>query len=416
MIRMKLEKRVLTAWLIICCLMFQAPAAAWPGDPALDQIGGQAGRDPLLVQVLDNGNMGVFDWDETTPGSGTEGYVNRYYDDYCWSTVLFFTVGGQRHVLYGDAFQDCLFDADRSDPLLSGSQAVSADLTTITTIWQHPGLTGLSLNQHIEYQPESTIVTKTFTVALTSGDALTDLVLLHGGDVWFFAEGTFTQDLTDLTVRNLDFNSRRIVFRADEETPWDHWYGGNLLLAWSQVAEGSLSDAVEPLVSDAACVVGWQRETLAAGESWTVTTREDYSREQSAGPTPTVMPTPSMTPAMSPTPTVAPTAIVTPAVTPTPNLTVSVAPTPGPTAMPTVTDAAPTPDPTVSADPTGTADPATTGSVTPTAVPGEMPAQTGESPAGLMLVLLILFLTGGLVWLRQLISYRAKQDENAENR
>jgi hypothetical protein len=407
---MKFEKRMLTAWLIISCLLFFVPAAAWPGDPAMDQIGGQTGRDPLLVQVLDNGNMGVFDWDETYPGSGTEAYVNRYYDDYCWSTVLFFTIDGQKQVLYGDAFQDCLFDADSSIPLLSGSQVVSADQTTITTTWQHPDLAGMSLTQQVEYQPGSSVVTKTFTVMSASDDVLSDLLLLHGGDIWFFDEATFTWELPDLTVRNLDFfNSRRIVFRADDNTPWDHWYGGSLLSAWGQVAAGSLSDTVEGMVNDAACIVGWQRPDLPADESWSVTTREDYSREPTAAPTPTV--TVSPTPGLTPTVTVSPTPGLTPTVTtgPTPELS------------PTVT-ASPTPEPTVTVTsgptggPTGSADPVTTGAIAPTAIPDELPARTGESRSDLMLILLTLVLAVSLIWLRRRLSARANQDGNAFRR
>jgi hypothetical protein len=393
---MKLEKRVLTAWLIICCLLFPVPAAAWPGDPAMDQIGGQAGSDPLLVQVLDNGNMGVFDWDETVPGSGTEAYVNRYFDDYCWSTVLFFTIDGQKQVLYGDAFQDCLFDADRSIPLLSGSQVVSADQTSITTTWQHPDLAGLSLTQQIEYRPGSSVVTKSFNVTFAADGALSDLLLLHGGDIWFFDEATFTWDLPDLTVRNLDFfNSRRIVFRADDNTPWDHWYGGSLLSAWVQVAAGSLSDTVEGMVSDAACVVGWQRTDLPAGESWLVTTREDYSREPTATPTPsvTVSPTPGPTPTVTAGPTPEPTATTGP--TPEPTVIVTTSPTGGPTES---------------------ADPGTTGAIAPTAIPDELPARTGESRADLILIFLLLVLAGSLIWLRRRLSARPNQDGNAFRR
>lgn len=377
--------------------LYPVGTAAWPGDPVIDQLGGQAGSDPLLIHGLDNGNMGVFDWDEAAPGSGLMQYVNRYFDDYCWSTVLFFT-DSRRQVFYGDAFQDCLFDAAVSVPLQTGDQQVSPDQTTLTTGWTHPDLPGLSLVRQLDYEAGTTVVSITLTVTLTAGEALSDLTLLHGGDLCFFDEGRWEQDSGRLIARNLDlFNPRRVIFIPDDDTPWDHWYAGNPTTAWEQVAAGSLSDTLESDVDDAACLVAWHKATLSAGESWSVTTREDYSRDVT--PTPTVEPTPTVTPtpAVSPTPVVSPTLTVspTPALTPglTPTLTVVPTARPSPIATP---DA---PSPT-GASPAATSAGTTAPLTGPTAAPnGDLP-QTGENRAAAPLITATILLAVCLIWIR----------------
>jgi hypothetical protein len=344
---------------LVCLLVIQGSVLANKPEPLMDHLGGVTGTDPLRVTVINNGNMGVFDWDETEPGSGTETYVQRYDDQYCWSSVWFMECDGTSYAFYGDAFRDCVFPVDQAYMLSDASQVVQNADETIRTTWEDPGNLALTLTQTVRYASGGTCVVKQFSLLNQTGQAIENLALFHGGDVYFFWEGFVEQDENQaITTWNLDaFNRRRIVFSADPETPWTDWYAGDAVQAWNRVSSMSLGQTITPWVNDIACIVGWFQETVNADQTFQVQTMEDYSRlpepTPEPMPEPTVTPEPTITPGPTVEPTVSPVPTVTPGPTPeateTPEPTVTPVVTTKPTSEPTVT---PTLEPTIMPDPT----------------------------------------------------------------
>ncbi len=172
--------------LILFVVVPDVPAAL--DDPVRLTLGGQPGLDPLAVDVLDNGNMGVAVWDEIIPGTGLFGYVSRISDQVCWSSVLHVAVGGQKRVYYGDAFQDCAFAGDITSMFPAATMSSGSDGTSITAEWLLDADIGLTLRQDVRVTSGSYLVQKRFQVLCSSAD-MTDLTLIHGGDISFHDEG-----------------------------------------------------------------------------------------------------------------------------------------------------------------------------------------------------------------------------------
>lgn len=334
---------IIVMMVLICLFMIQEPVSAKKPEPLMDHLGGVTGTDPLRVTVINNGNMGVFDWDESEPGSGTETYVHRYDDQYCWSSVWFMECDGTLYAFYGDAFRDCSFLVDQAYMLPAASQTVQYAEESIQTTWENPGGLDVTLTQTVQYVSGETRVMKRFSLLNQTGQIIENLTLLHGGDVYFFWEGFVEKDENQaITTWNLDaLNRRRIVFSADPETPWTDWYAGDAAQAWNWVSSMSLGRTITPWVNDIACIVGWSQETLDAGQTFQVQTVEDYSRLPEPTPEPTV------TPALTPKPTVTQAPTVTPDLTP--EATVTPVATAKPTTEPTAT---PTSGPNITPEPT----------------------------------------------------------------
>ncbi|NLO36872.1 MAG: hypothetical protein GX112_11070, partial [Clostridiaceae bacterium] len=326
--------------------------------PACLTLGGQPGLDPLAVEILDNGNMGVSVWDEIIPGTGRYGYVARIFDQVCWSSVLHVTVGSQSRVYYGDAVQDCAFPGDTTAGFPAATLSAAADGISVTAEWLLDADLGLTLRQEIRYSPGSYLVHKQYQVLCTATE-LTDLILIHGGDVTLHDEGLFSQ-APDRTIRVTDRGlppRRQVHYAAASGTPWNLWLADRRSNAWRRLEQNSLGQTVAGLVTDAAVLVGWQHASLSAQTAWVLATTEDYSPP--AIPTPSPSPVPTVTPTPSPIPTSTP--------TPTP----SPIPTASPTPMPS-----PSPSPIPSSTPTPTSTPSPSPSPVPPATPTPLPSAT----------------------------------------
>lgn len=320
---------------VIICLMLKVPLAA-ASAPSCN-LGGQRDRDPLCVEVPDNGNMGVFVWEEETPGQSQWAYQPRYFDGYCWGTVLFFVRDGYTYTLYADCFQD-YFYADVTECQMSAqSHDVLPDGSSVISLFTHPACPAFCMTQTITCHPGSNLVTKRWQITVTEG-TLSSLTILHGGDlvhplVWG-EEGRFTSR-TDgsMVFSSMHFpQPRQAVFRADPASPWTLCYGGLWEDGLEQVVGNQLAGleiTADPL-HDAGCFVGWNRTLLSAGETWTITTTEDYAPQ--ANPTPTTQPAVTTVPGPStnPVPDPQPSVPVTPAPTRTPDPQPSVSATPEP--------------------------------------------------------------------------------------
>jgi hypothetical protein len=242
-----------------------------------DVIGGQVGVDALRVEVICNGNMGVFCWQESEPGSGNETYVNRYYEDVAWSSILFFTGSSGDGICAGDYFQDLIFGQPGSSVFGWGEQSVLPGGASIQTCWTWPD--GLKLVQELDCPPGSDIVCKRFAWTNTGTTLLLDLCFIHGGDVFFGDEAHLqgTEEPLILTVANRDETvGGRIDFWPDVTTPWNGWFIGELADGLEQLENGGLGRHVAVSCRDAACLVQWTRPVLEPGETWLMITYERH--------------------------------------------------------------------------------------------------------------------------------------------
>ena len=403
---------------VMICLMLNVPLAA-ASTPSC-ALGGQRDRDPLCVEVLDNGNMGVFVWEEETPGQNQWAYQPRYFDGFYWGTVLFFVRDGYTYTLYADCFQDSFYADAATRQMVAQSHDVS-DAASVTSLFTHPACPEFSLTQTVTCHPGSTLVAKRWQLTVTEG-TLSALTLLHGGDLFYppvwDEEGRFTSQ----TDGSMVFSSmhcpqpRQAVFRADPLSPWDLYYGGSWEDGLEQVVGNQLTGqaiTADPL-RDAGCFVGWERTLLSAGETWTLTTTEDYAPP--ANPTPTAQPTvtavpePSATPAPDPQPSVTVTPDPGPTPVPSPVITVTLVPDPTygpyPSSVPSDNPSPPPEESDVQKPPAASLSPA--GEATPV-VSGEDPdlVKTGEVASYSWLLWPVLcLLLGVLIGLRSL--YRRK--------
>lgn len=390
-------KQALILFLIFIGLLFLLPAAGTAVPVAAlvatdsHSLGGRAGFDPLQVDILNNGSMAVFFWQPEAPGSANLIYLNRYFDQVAWGCNLLLADKGVRYHFYSDYYQDLDFPASVV-PADIGVGAQSVDGDRITTVWNL--LDGdLLFRQTIVYPAGGTLITKRYDLQNLGAGVLSEISLLHGGDVFFGEEAgcSWDSDLQMLTVRNLEQTiGGRIAFYADAANPFASWFAGDILDLLDLAAEGRLTAVAAAVTEDAGCLLQWDKETLEPDETWTVTL---YEQHADPGPTPSATPQASPTPEATPTageplPTTAADATPTPDTTPTPD---EATPTPVSGGEPTLSPAA-TPARTPSAAP-----------ITDASAPAEEVPRTGaDQPLRGELVGLALLLAAAAAWLARL--------------
>ena len=249
----------------------------------LATLGGNQGTDPLLVEVLNNGCLGVYTWQPDAPGSQNYVYENRYFDSYCWGSNLFLSVGSEQVHLYSDYYQDLprMWDSIPSGDVDIGLGVQSVIDHSVVTTWSL--LDGAcTLQQTITYLPGSTSISKTFTINHTGSQAvsLTNLRFMHGGDIYFGLEGYsfFDAATQTITAQNRDLTiGGSFAMTPDPASPLDSWFVGDLVEMLNATDVGSLPGTVASFSEDISAQLQWNRDTLTAGETWTITLVEQFT-------------------------------------------------------------------------------------------------------------------------------------------
>lgn len=245
--------------------------------------------DPLKIEVQNNGDVGLFFWQrmnwDDTDEPAQYGYQNQYYDDTCCGTNLYFVKDSQQYRVQSDYcsewFGNVMPDGCSSKVLGNGQQTASGN--TITTTWQADG-GNLTLKQEITYQPGQAYYQKKWTVTNSGSEGYSDIRLIHGGDTYFGGDDdsrSYWNSQTRMVyVRNQDMTHYGLLgFYGSNETPADHYFSGMYNEGDTEANSGSLSDTADGDYEDAGYQLQWDKSTLAAGASWTVT-----SYEQITGP------------------------------------------------------------------------------------------------------------------------------------
>ena len=246
-------------------------------------LGGNEGTDPLRVEVLNNGCLAVYTWQPDAPGSPNYVYENRYFDSYCWGSNLFLSFGTEQVHLYSDYYQDLprMWDSVPSGDVDIGLGVQSIIDNSVVTTWSL--LDGAcTLQQTITYLPGSTSISKTFTISHTGSQAisLTNLRFMHGGDIYFGLEGYSFFDAASqtITTQNRDLTiGGSFAMTPDPASPLDSWFAGDLVEMLHATDVGSLPGTVASYSEDISAQLQWNRDVLAAGETWTITLIEQFT-------------------------------------------------------------------------------------------------------------------------------------------
>ena len=246
-------------------------------------LGGNEGTDPLRVEVLNNGCLAVYTWQPDAPGSPNYVYENRYFDSYCWGSNLFLSVGSEQVHLYSDYYQDLprMWDNVPSGDVDIGLGVQSVIDHSIVTTWSLLD-DACTLQQTITYLPGSSSISKTFTITHTGSQevSLTNLRFMHGGDIYFGLEGYGFFDAANqtITAQNRDLTiGGSFAMKPDPASPLDSWFAGDLVEMLDATDVGSLPGTVANYSEDISAQLQWNRDVLAAGETWTITLIEQFS-------------------------------------------------------------------------------------------------------------------------------------------
>jgi len=251
--------------------------------------GGTDGSNPLQMDVLSDGSMSLWFWQQhvfdPSPSVDVPGYQHQYYgetDDWSWNTNIHFTDSAARYHIYTPDAQMYTEDTDYAAGLTKAVLGVGTqvkDGNSVTTTWTlHSG--ALQLIQVITYIPGSFYVEKDFTLTNLSDRTFTDVSLIHGGDTYFGGDDDascyFNAANRMVYIRNADMTTFGLMgYSGGPETPADHYFVGNYWDGGQLAANGLLDDSVDPDSSvDAGYELQWIRPSLAPAESLSIVSYE----------------------------------------------------------------------------------------------------------------------------------------------
>lgn len=222
--------------------------------------------DPLDIVVYDTGQMEL--WFQG---------VYQYYGHVAWGSVLVFT-DGELVKKYSDEYH-AYAGALVFTPV---SNAVHPENPwEINTVMNTGGPTnGITVTQKVEYTNTFSYYKMTWTLTNTSDATFTNCKFFHGGDSYFAgddrAQSYWDENLGMVYLRNPGV-SGLMGFYGGAGSRADRYFGGQYSTGNSQAVAGELSNTVDPTFLDAGYHLQWNRESLAPGETWTITAYEKWT-------------------------------------------------------------------------------------------------------------------------------------------
>ncbi len=280
---------------VLLPLLFEkpVPAAALAASEVDQQeaclvLGGRETLDPLRIFVWPDGNMAVYRWRRMYPGSSTEAYMNCYFEQNAWGSMLDLRADTDRFHWSTEYFQDVQYpDAAGNFLLPAGEQTLSED--TIHTEWLL--LDGeLLLRQSLSYQDGDDLLIKRYDLINRGNRTFTQVRLTHGGDIFFGEEASCAWDEAHKTmiIGNLEQHvGGRAEFSCAPQYPIAGWFAGSVHDAWDLLrADSPLTGLGAEQTDDAACLMQGTKDSLEPGEQWSLVLYERYP--DTSEPVPTV--------------------------------------------------------------------------------------------------------------------------------
>jgi hypothetical protein len=219
--------------------------------------------DPIDVEVEVDGQMGV--WYQGTA---------EYYGTYAKGSMLFIDGAGYD---FGTGPAKSCTTPNQFTPV----SHTQIDPWTLQTVYDAGSLARVT--QTTQYVNGLGYYKITWRVLNTSGGALNNLKVLHGGDTTFQGNDAGRTNW-DAGLRMVYIYNEGITgimgLYGDVSTPVDHYFGGYYGCGtgnWQHMVNGSLPDTVDTNFLDAGYSVEWDRASLGAGEEWVVIGYEKFT-------------------------------------------------------------------------------------------------------------------------------------------
>ncbi len=245
-----------------------------------DSLGGSGATDPLRVDVYNNGSLGLYFWQPVSEGSSTYGYINQYFGGTAWGSNLFITDGSAANQFSTEYYRYAPAAPGVTKYDVGNGTQVKAG-NSVTTTW--PLYSGaLQFKQTITYIPGNLYFEKKFEITNLSDHAFSNIKLFHGGDTYFggndSARSYWNSQTRMVYVKNENVTDFGLMgFYGSNATPADHFFAGRYSTGYNYAANGALPDTADVNYVDAGYQLEWDKSSLAAAESWTITSFEQIT-------------------------------------------------------------------------------------------------------------------------------------------
>lgn len=261
--------------LAVLALVCAVALATAPGIAAADHdsgtgtqhvLGGDETDGTLRITVTD-GNIAVERWD------GSD-WVRQYYSVDSSDTAL--VVGGTIYDTPGGGTADA-----SGIELTVADQYTTNGGTTVVTEFEPAGEAGLVLVQKVSYDPGAEYFDLEWEVRNTGAEPVSNLRLLNGKDTYLAGGddgfGFWAGNLNTIGVtKTIENEQQRLAMRGitDPDNYQSNYYASVL----DSMQAGELTGVVDTEFHDNAYALEWRRDSLGAGETWTVRARESFTR------------------------------------------------------------------------------------------------------------------------------------------
>jgi len=227
--------------------------------------------DPIEITAYGTGRMQVWYND-----------VYQYFNENCWGSVLMFN-DGDALVKYSSPYQvGWTSIAANIFTELSNAMPDAGEIDTVLGA----GESGVTVTQKVQYTDGASYykITWTITNSNSSTKTYTNCKFFHGGDAWFGghdgAQAYWDGSLGMVYLRNEhDEGVTGIMgFYGGLNSRADAYFGGIYSTGNNQaLGDGQLSNEVDSNYRDAGYYLQWNRDSLAPGETWTITAYEKWT-------------------------------------------------------------------------------------------------------------------------------------------
>lgn len=275
----KAKKRGISLALALVLLFTLMPVLSFDAFAAVaaQTIGGEGAdgtKEQLQITVGIDGKIAEYRLTE----SGS--YQYQYYSTNSNGTAVMFDAGGAEKNL-GAAY---MLYYILGEELLVSSIEKSADGRSITTTYYDtvdPASASVKLDLIVSYAYNSESLYKTFVLTnLSETEAITNVHITHGGDTYFANsdEGySYYDSAMGMVFLTKDASSGMMSFRGIGDTPADNYWAGYYSDGAEWATQRVTTNTVDSNFQDNGYYLRWIKDSLAAGETWTITSMESFS-------------------------------------------------------------------------------------------------------------------------------------------
>ncbi|HNT76678.1 MAG TPA: Ig-like domain-containing protein, partial [Anaerolineae bacterium] len=283
-----LWQRWLSAITILVMAVGMIPLS--PPQPVLaatQTLGGDAVEGNLRVEVYDEGSIGIFRYDPTNVGDEWETLVYNGSDvgsaeDPNKFSRLQYNGGGAGNGYYFSWPDSVSENGDDAQATSVSNTTVGNTIVTVFTA----GST--QVTQTVTYHDGDDFIRYDWAIQNMTGSALNDLRFFHGmdtclGGMGYYCDydsdtgrGFWMTDARAVGVRNLDGALETSIYLQSVTPPFGY-DSQEWAVPIENMANGALSNTVDPNDVDNVYALEWRRNSLAADAVWTISAYERFT-------------------------------------------------------------------------------------------------------------------------------------------